>query len=257
MPPRTRDGSPALGAAIRTRRRSLNLSIDEAAAKAGVGAKTWGRYESGASLREDKVQLICKALGWQELPHDDHAPASDTRLEVETTHPAWSRALETALGTTCALTFAAGSDILVDQISDDLNSLGTSPTGTHVGQLSPSWICDDLPPQFLTRYEYEFLYELRACVLLLRGRFSAGHLQAHTVLEELALYLIFGHAELFNDLYTNFDADGGDWREWVADLLSDLDIEHQLFSRHVALTPDSSYHFDHWRTSQFFTPSHT
>ncbi len=38
------------------------MTIVEAASRAGVGTKTWYRYESGASIRSDKVKGICKAL---------------------------------------------------------------------------------------------------------------------------------------------------------------------------------------------------
>jgi hypothetical protein len=59
----------------------------------------------------------------------------------------------------------------------------------------------DLPPQFLTRYDYELAYGLRAAVSRLRSRFAHGDLVARTVLEELAPYLIFGHAEVFADMH--------------------------------------------------------
>ena len=61
-------GSKELGDKIRSRRNSLKLSIEEAAAKAGVGSKTWSRYESGESIRRDKVLGICKVLNWSAFP---------------------------------------------------------------------------------------------------------------------------------------------------------------------------------------------
>jgi len=42
------------------RRSMLNLTIEEAASKAGVGTKTWSRYEAGGSIRKDKSKGICK-----------------------------------------------------------------------------------------------------------------------------------------------------------------------------------------------------
>ena len=39
-------GSPELGSKIKQRRNELGLTIEEAASKAGVGTKTWSRYES-------------------------------------------------------------------------------------------------------------------------------------------------------------------------------------------------------------------
>lgn len=40
-------GSAELGRKIRSRRNELGLTIEDAASKAGVGTKTWSRYESG------------------------------------------------------------------------------------------------------------------------------------------------------------------------------------------------------------------
>lgn len=47
MGPRVKSGSVKLGEAIRKRRADLGLSIEESASLAGVGVKTWSRYESG------------------------------------------------------------------------------------------------------------------------------------------------------------------------------------------------------------------
>lgn len=40
-------GSTELARAIKLRRNELGLTIEEAAARAGVGTKTWSRYEAG------------------------------------------------------------------------------------------------------------------------------------------------------------------------------------------------------------------
>ena len=64
MPPRTTAGSKELGDAIRSRRNELGLTIEKAASKARVGAKTWARYESGESIRKDKLPGVLKVLNW-------------------------------------------------------------------------------------------------------------------------------------------------------------------------------------------------
>ena len=51
-------GSLKLAESIRNKRNELNLTIEEAALKAGVGTKTWSRYESGESIRRDKVRGV-------------------------------------------------------------------------------------------------------------------------------------------------------------------------------------------------------
>lgn len=68
MSQRTVKGSGELGNKIRQRRNELGLTIEEAAAKAGVGVKTWCRYEAGESIRQDKYFKVCSILnclsGW-------------------------------------------------------------------------------------------------------------------------------------------------------------------------------------------------
>lgn len=56
MPPKTIQVSEDLANQIKARRAELGLSIEEAASRAGIGAKTWGKYESGQSIRSDKQQ---------------------------------------------------------------------------------------------------------------------------------------------------------------------------------------------------------
>ncbi len=70
-------GSLELGKSIRRRRNELNLTIEEVALKAGVGTKTWSRYEAGESIRKDKSKGICKALNWHSIQEDD-SDASNT-----------------------------------------------------------------------------------------------------------------------------------------------------------------------------------
>ena len=55
-------GTLKLAEKIRARRNELHLTIEEAAKRAGLGTKTWCRYEAGESIREDKYRGVCKAL---------------------------------------------------------------------------------------------------------------------------------------------------------------------------------------------------
>ena len=61
-------GTPKLADAIKGRRQELGLTIEEAASRAGVGIKTWCRYEAGESIRHDKAKGICKTLNWHVMP---------------------------------------------------------------------------------------------------------------------------------------------------------------------------------------------
>jgi transcriptional regulator with XRE-family HTH domain len=255
MVPRIKSGSTELATAIRERRAALGLSIEEAAAKAGAGAKSWSRYESGGAIRHDKARGVCRALGWSKLPDtgvETDEVENDWLEQVDSSHEAWSSTLDELYGQTCATAFAVGSDLVYDHLVDDLQALAKEPRGTHLGQLPVSWLDGDLPAQFVPRYDYEFVYELKGAVKRLRRRFAHGELVAHTVLEELALYLVFGQTELLADLHpTFFDDDRDDWTEWLAGILGDLDIEFLLFTSDMVLTPDISYHFDHWSARQF------
>lgn len=56
---------------IKTRRNELDLTIEEAVFLAGVGIKTWCRYEAGGSIRADKFKGICKTLNWRNFSLDE------------------------------------------------------------------------------------------------------------------------------------------------------------------------------------------
>ena len=254
MAPRTIPGSPDLGRAIRERRTSLNLTIDEAAKRGGVGSKSWGHYETGASIREDKARSICRALGWQRLPSEGTDEME--RSVVDESHKAWSVELAEQFGPVCARVFASGSDILLDEITEDLESLASMPPGSHLGQLSFSWLDGSLPAQFVPRYDYELVYGLQAAVSALRARFAEGVLVAETVLEEIALYLVFQKADIQKDLEMEDFGEDDDWREWLGSILGDLDVEWLLYDSGWDLTDRIAYHFDHWREAQFWSSEH-
>jgi hypothetical protein len=232
------------------------MSIEEAAARAGLGTKTWSRYEAGAGIRADKVRSVCKALGWKSLPGDEPQIESPSEhLEIDESHEAWSDALAESCGTACAAIFAAGSDMLLSETEEDLASLSREPRGTHLGQLSHSWLDGSLPEQFVPRYDYDFVYALRAALRRVRNRFVTGQLTAHTVLEEIVVYLILQEAELFADLYPDMVETAEEWRGWLGDILGDTDVEFLLFQSHWVLTPQIAYHFDHWQKNQFYSES--
>lgn len=190
------DGSMKLAGKIKAKRMELGLTIEEAAHKAGVGIKTWCRYEAGGSIRKDKCKGVCKALNWKLLPTEDDETDSFKR-ENYRTHEAWSSYLERNFGEMAAVSFAAGSDILLDFIKEDMEALSSKAKGTHVGQLDVSWLAPILPPQFLMEYNYEFLYSMRAKLIYLRALAKAGaDMMAHSPIEEIIYLLIVDEAEL-------------------------------------------------------------
>lgn len=72
---------------------------------------------------------------------------------------------------------------------------------------------------------------------------------AHTVLEELALYLIVEQSRfLMESSNCNLEEY---WDEWIFDLFDDMDIITCLYSDQY-LTEDNCYHFNHWLENQFY-----
>lgn len=253
MAQRTIQGSTELSRRIKSRRRNLGLTIEEAASRAGVGTKTWSRYEAGGSIRNDKCKGICRALNWRNFPDSD---SESTCLQKEhKAYKAWSQFLEKNYGTWAALSFAIGSDMLLDYIKQDLSDLSSMPNGSHIGQLSASFIKDELPAQFLMRYDYDFIYHTKCELEKLRATAKdGGVMTAHSVMEELLFYLCNEEAKTFVELcHEDYEPDGEaiDIDEyWVFDLFDDMDIITYLYTN-IFLPENHPYHFTHWGDQQF------
>ena len=236
-------GTTKLSEAIRSRRQELGLTIEEAASRAGVGIKTWCRYEAGESIRQDKSKGVCKALNWHVLPGIEGSSDNMFDIEEYTSHSAWSEYINEIYGEAAAISFVIGSDILL-------------PKGVHIGQLNISMMKDLLPSQFLMRYDYEFLYCLRAEVIKLRRKANGNMpLIAHSVLQELTLYLIIEKAEFLMECMSQdmeeCGIEGVDiWKDWIFDLFDDMDIVTFLYAD-CFLPCDHTYHFEHWTEKQF------
>jgi len=257
MPPKTIKITPKLGEIIKNRRNELNLTIEEAALKSGLGTKTWSRYESGASIRRDKVKGICRTLKWKTLPEtDDTSIINDFDINEYRESEEWSPFLEKHYGKYAALSFIVGSNILLDYINDDLDTLSKMPRGSHIGEIPSSIISTIMPEQFLVRYDYEFMFALRQTIIWFRK--IAPHtknLIAHRVIDELILYLIEEQSESFFEIMeinSDTEDDFTDWSGWAFDIFDDMDIEYYLYSALEPLQPDNTYHFDNWFKEQFY-----
>ena len=188
----------------------------------------------------------------------------------------WSAFLEDNFGTLSAILFAAGSDLLLDALEHEMHELSRMPIRSHVGQINSSVLKDNLPQQFMTRYDYEFLYKFRSKLIDMRMRAMDGlSIIAHSVAQELIIYisnemgkiatesdenvkkLITNHKLIYDKL--SFEMDDEDLDEmkfydedWVFTLFGDADILSELYSgRDVA--KGNSYHIKHWFEEQFFT----
>jgi DNA-binding XRE family transcriptional regulator len=255
-------GHAALGKEIRQRRNALGLTIEDAASKAGVGTKTWSRYEAGESIRKDKSIGICKALNWHCIPGEDQEDSGNFNLNEYKKSEAWSQYLANAFGEAAAISFVIGSDILLDNVQQDLQELTSMPKGTHIGQLGASWLEGDLPPQFLMQYDYDFLFLLQTTINRFRSIASSGlQIIAHTVIEELVLYLIMENSRfLMESIVSNTEQEEDeledsdsyyDWDSWAFSLFDDMDIVTFLFSGFY-VENSSPYHYSHWQDAQFY-----
>jgi len=108
------------------------------------------------------------------------------------------------------------------------------------------------------KYDYDFLYALRNTVLKFRMRAPhADPMVAHSVIEELVLYLIVEESRFLmenmeheingeNDTY-----EYANWDGWIFDIFDDMDIVTFLYSDWL-LVQDETYHFSHWFEEQFY-----
>lgn len=257
MAQKTIQGNEILARQIKLRRNELGFTIEEAASRAGVGTKTWSRYEAGESIRRDKCKGICKALNWHSLPDQDGESNEQLAIQEYKNHEAWSEFLHNEFGVRAAISFAAGSDILLDHIEEDMAELASMPAGTHIGQLDVSWLNGSLPEQFLMQYDYEFLYLLKCTLLEMRMHAKSGlRMNAHSVMEELLIYLCCQESsvllELSGVIHQLKDDDYADSEDWMFDLFGDMDIISFLYSN-VHLYADHPYHFSRWTDRQFYT----
>lgn len=257
MSQKTIQGTQKLAKAIKNRRQELGLTIEEAASRAGVGTKTWCRYEAGESIRQDKAKGICKTLNWRGMPGTVENDGDAFDLEEYRHRKTWSDTLCEQLGEAAAISFSIGSDLVLDDINEDLAELSQMPRGTHVGQIPVSMMRDVLPAQFLMRYDYEFLYRLKASVQRLRMQAHCSDpFLAHSVMEELLIYLFATESKFLMESMQQEMEDAGvsgleRLDDWAFDLFDNMDIITCLYSGGY-LPSDHEYHFDHWADEQFY-----
>lgn len=262
MSAKTIKSSAELGHKIRLRRNELGLTIEEAASKAGVGTKTWSRYETGESIRHDKVLSVCKALKWNTFPSQEETDQLEIDLSQYRRSKVWPQALADTFGDAVAISFVIGSDIFLDNIEQDLAALSHKPKGTHIGELELSWLEDSLPVQFLMQYDYDFLCYLRAAVIHYQKQAASGkQFIAYTVVDELTLYLIMEESKFLMEGIIPYmqrkegelkdDCCYSDWANWPFELFDDMDIVTFLYSDYY-LEKNHPYHFEHWREAQFY-----
>ena len=188
----------------------------------------------------------------------------------------WSAFLEDNFGTLSAILLAAGSDLLLDAFEHEMYELSRMPRGSHVGQINSSVLKDNLPQQFMTRYDYDFLHKFRSELIDMRMRAMDGlSIIAHSVAQELIIYisnemgkvaiesdenvkkLIAENGSFYDKLSSDIENEELDKikfynEDWVFDLFGDADILSELYSGR-AVAKGNAYHIKHWFDEQFFT----
>ena len=107
------------------------------------------------------------------------------------------------------------------------------------------------------QYDYDFLYYLKTILLKYRSQASSKEgFVAHTVAEEIVLYIIMKESEFLMEsiipcLQTEDDDTFSDWNHWPFDLFDDMDVITFLYFDSY-LTQDHPYHFQHWKEAQFY-----
>lgn len=241
---------------IRNRRLELNMTIEEAARKAGIGTKTWSRYESGNPIRQDKLKKVLTTLRWTSIPSSqDSIPNINSLISEYTDHSAWSEYINKNHGTLEAISFCMGSDIISDYVQEDLEALSSLPKNSHIGQLDSSFLNDLLPQEYLMNYNYEFIFSLkRSLNNLIRKATSNDTLILHSPIEEILLYIIVDAAELLMSEIeiTIDDIDDSSYSStWIYDVFDDADVELFLYSEFPYEVP-SDYQFENWFKNIFY-----
>lgn len=109
MTPKTLVGSKKLGEKIRARWLELDLTIEEVALRAGIGTKTWRRYEAGGIHSDGQAKGICKALNWRDMADLSEEAGDPFLLQKRKEHETGPEFLKERFGTQAAETFAMGS----------------------------------------------------------------------------------------------------------------------------------------------------
>lgn len=181
-------------------------------------------------------------------------------------HPAWSDNICDNYGTLAAISFAVGSDIMLDGVRLALAELSTMPAGTSLDKvqlMDPAAVQlkDLLPEQFLMNYDVTFLSDLKATVEQLRECARSGmEIVAHSVMQELVLYISAQNAKdaeeyIWTQIVEAGETEGLDESDvsdsWVFNLFGDMDVVTFLYSD-ITIPSDNIYHFDHWRKLAFY-----
>ena len=272
-------------AEIRARRLELGLSVAEAASRSGVSEQTWRNYEAGrTTVRGDKQPGVWDTLEWEipEFPAgygpdflrllpgllaqgdmgdmgfaddggggdagQDDLPAWDEIPEALASR--YSSLVSRFLGEPAARCLALGSDLLVGALGENLDELSAMPRGAHAGELSDSAVIDCLPRLWLTRYDYEFIFQLRSLCEVLTARLVLGDIGpgvplARTCAETLAVQAMLQIGCMVADGEGPVAISPEQCGEWVR-ALCDGELATALVLAPIACGREEFEHFENW-----------
>ena len=170
--------------------------------------------------------------------------------EIPDALDSYSLLVERTLGEDAARCYALGAHLYDRLLSEDLEALTEMPRGTHVGELDISHISGTLPALWMTRYDYEFLFQLR----------GLGQVTTHRLVEEIVapdepLVRTLAEAVVVHDIFTlggmtasslGKEFDDEEWEGWVNELSGPHEPAHLLLSTILVPPPDAAIHIDHW-----------
>ncbi len=259
---------------IRERRQGLNLSIEAASRIANISTKTWCRYEAGEPIRTDKANGVAKALMYpsfeafldfiDDIPMEETVPESTPAsfIRNQKNNYYWSKYLETTCGDLETALLTKGINILLSTIEPILLDLREMPIGTHIGQF-PNILSQWLPMQFITRYDYEFIYLLKYKTNYIMERLESGRaFYCRSVMDEIVVYasyllaksqLKFKHTD--QKLFFVKTDEPATIEEvlFEDDFISCYLYRDLLMNNSYYLEEDHPYHFNNWNKRQFFT----
>ena len=162
----------------------------------------------------------------------------------------YSPLVKRTLGEDAARCFALGAHLYDRLLTEDLEALTEMPRGTHVGELDVSHVSGTLPALWLTRYDYEFLFQLRGL-----GQITTHRLVEAMIAPDEPLVRTLAEAVVVHDIFTlggmtasslGKELEDEEWEGWVNAFSGPQEPAHLLLSTILVPPPDAAIHIDHW-----------
>ncbi|WP_136313038.1 helix-turn-helix domain-containing protein [Actinomyces procaprae] len=190
----------------------------------------------------DAEELAAQAAAELHIPDWDDIPTVLSEV--------YSQQLARTLGEDAARCFALGVFLYDMSITENLESLAELPGGTHLGELDETHIGSTLPQLWLTRYDYEFVFQLRGTARDMTLRLTDagpadGEPLVRTMAEALVLHDIFNLGGVIADSRgANVPEDR--WEGWVDALSGPDQPAHALIAMGLVPPAEAPGHFDNW-----------